>query len=182
MTVTGRLRRRVAFASPLVFAIACWRSTDPVDPAAAREPASRAGGAPSDARPEAAISADRPSVAAAPVDAAVPVDGAAPSPQSTQRTSSTASLLSRSRPGTAIARVIAVSVTADAMVVTIAAGTNRGVRQDWLCQLINNDDGPADTDDCTILRVDKAVTMARTKLTADQIRVYSRAVLAPPPP
>lgn len=181
MTVTGQLRRRVAFASPLVLAIACWRSTEPVDPAAAREPAPGAAIVPSDARAEAARSADRSSVAAVPIDAADPADAAAPNPLPTRRRSSTGGGLTITPSGTVIARVIGVSVQGSSAIVTIGAGSSSGVRRDWQCQLVNNGAPAAGLDDCVILRVDKAVTIARTKLTSDRIGGYSRAVLTPPP-
>jgi hypothetical protein len=166
---------------PLVLAIACWRSTEPVDPAAAREPAPGAAIAPSDTRVGAARSADRSSVAAVPIDAADPADAAAPNPLPVRRRSSTGRPPTITPSGTVIARVIGISVQGNSAIVTIGAGTSSGVRWGWQCQLINADGRSVDTDDCVILRVDKGVTVARTKLTSDQIRGYSRALLAPPP-
>jgi hypothetical protein len=123
------------------------------------------------------MSADRSSVAAVPIDAADPADAAAPTPLPA-RPRSTAGHSPTITPSV-IARVIGVSVDGSSVIVTIAAGSSSGVRGDWQCQLVNNS-GPASGLDCVILRVDKALTVARTKL-LDQIRGYSRALLAPPP-
>jgi hypothetical protein len=189
MKVAGWLRRRFAFASPFAIVIACWRSSEPVEPvepAAAHEHAPVAAIAPSNAMPEAPITAGARSVTAVPIDAAQLADAAAPgitNPLPTHRKPPTANPPSTTAnpSGEIIARVIAVSVTGNAVVVTVTAGTNLGVAKDWHCQLIDQDDRPAHNDGCMIVRVDMRITVLKVKLTTDQIRGYLRARLTPPP-
>ena len=185
MKIAGWLRRRLACASPFVIVAACWRSSEPVEPAAAREPAPVAVIVPSDALAETPITADAPPVTTVPIDAAELADGAAPRithPLPAQGKPPTANPpTTASSPGAIIARVIAISVTGGTIIVTVAAGSNQGVAKNWSCQLIDQDDRPAQDDGCMIVRVDKVVTVLKAKLPSDRIRAHSRARLTPPP-
>jgi hypothetical protein len=188
MKVAGWLRRHLAFASPFVIVAACWRSSEPVEPvepAAAREPAPLAAIAPSDALTETPITADAPPVTTVPIDAAELADAAAarinPLPAHRRPPTANPPSTTASSPAAIIARVIAISVTGGTIIVTVAAGSNQGVARNWSCQLIDQDDQPAQDDGCMIVRVDKVVTVLKVKLTFDQIRAHRRARLTPPP-
>ncbi|HEY0477597.1 MAG TPA: hypothetical protein VGD37_08730 [Kofleriaceae bacterium] len=185
MKVARWLRRRLAVASPLVIVIACWRSTDPVEPAAARRPAPVGGGAPSDATPEVPITAAAPPVKAVPVTA-VPADAAAPGITGgvpTRRKPATAQPRSTmtTPSGAVIAHVIGTTIQGSTTLLTVGAGSNYGIARTWSCELIDEDEQSPPDGGCVIIRVDKAVTMVKAKLTFDQIRVHRRARLTPPP-
>jgi hypothetical protein len=186
MRLAGWLRRRLSFASAFVIVAACWRSSEPVEPAAAREPAPVvAVVAPSDALTETAITADAPPATTVPIDAAELADGAAPRithalpAQGIPPTANPPT--TPSSPAAIIARVIGISVAGSTIIITVAAGRNQGVARDWSCQLIDQHGRPVQNDGCMIVRVDKLVTVLKAKLTADRIRAHPRARLTPPP-
>ena len=85
------------------------------------------------------------------------------------------------KPPPVIARIIAVSIQGSEMIITIAAGSNSGITKDWTAQVLRGDiDEPLPGGAITIVRVDKAITVAKVRLTGDQIKSHSRVKLSPP--
>lgn len=157
----------LAFASPLMVVVACWRSTDPVEPAPS---------IPADARP----------VAAVPIDAEPPPEAPTPGithrrPRATNPATPLPLPATALPPGTVVARVIGVNVSGSELFITVGAGTDGGVVRGSSCQLIGANSRPAVDKVCTIVRFDRRVTVLKTTLNPDQIRAHSSALLIPPP-
>jgi hypothetical protein len=78
-------------------------------------------------------------------------------------------------------RVINSSIQGSEVIVTIAAGTNSGVQSNWNAQVMRGDsDQPLAGGTITVIRVDKAVTVGKAKLTADQLLANPRVRLSAP--
>lgn len=81
-----------------------------------------------------------------------------------------------------IARVVRTQVHGGDVLLTVGAGKDRGVRDDWSCAVLrDNTNVPLAGGDCVIIRVDKITTLAKTHLTMDQAYVHTRVRLAPKP-
>ena len=85
------------------------------------------------------------------------------------------------KPPPVIARVIAMSIHGDELIITIGAGANSGVGPDWKAQLLRgeSEDLLAGVE-IAIVRVDKALTVGRIKASSKQLRWHSRVKLSPP--
>ncbi|MEO7735140.1 MAG: hypothetical protein ABIY55_29570 [Kofleriaceae bacterium] len=162
--MAGWLRRDLALAAPFVIVVACWRSNEPVGPAAAPARPRVVRGAAPDER----ASWDDASDAPDPVDAgpaAAPPLGPWPPPITSP----------------IIARVIARRLVDGGSLLTLPVGVVEGISTDWRCQLINEAERPAATDDgCVILQATPHTTVLKTKLDYDQILAHSRAALTRP--
>jgi hypothetical protein len=107
-------------------------------------------------------------------DAETVVD--APSPVATRPAWAT----TRTRPAPVLARVIGLQSSDGASIAMVAAGVAQGIASDWRCELVNDREEPVDGDDCTIIRTDQRMTVLKTKLDPEQVRIHSRARLTPP--
>ena len=86
-----------------------------------------------------------------------------------------------SAPGTVTGRVIARAITGSWQVITIAAGTNSGVQPGWTATILRGDTNePLAGGAVEVLRVDKAMTVGKTSVTADQLSANPRIRLSPP--
>jgi len=81
-----------------------------------------------------------------------------------------------------IGRIIGSSIQGSELIVTIAAGTNSGVAANWTAHVLSGGSGetPLPGGDIKVIRVDKAVTVGKTKLTNDQVLSNPRVKLAAP--
>jgi hypothetical protein len=78
------------------------------------------------------------------------------------------------------ARVIGVNVRTD-VIIQIAAGSSQGIKPSWRGHVLRGDtDERMVEGDITLIRVDKHVTLARTKLTTDLITKNPYVRLSPP--
>jgi hypothetical protein len=79
------------------------------------------------------------------------------------------------------ARVSAFRVLRDHVLVTISAGSDRGVDKSWRVQLLRGATGaPLAGGKLVIVRVGRDRTLAKTQLTADEIAPNPEVLLAPP--
>jgi hypothetical protein len=121
-----------------------------------------------------------------PVDAAAPADAAAPGitggvPTRRKPAIGSPASTAANPSGAVIARVIGISIQGSTTIFTAGAGSNQGIARTWSCELIDEDDQSPPDGGCVITRVDKAVTIAKAKLTYDRIRMHRRARFTPPP-
>jgi hypothetical protein len=81
-----------------------------------------------------------------------------------------------------IGRIVNSQVQGSEMIVTIAAGSNSGVAPNWTAHVLTGSSGvtPLPGGDIKVIRVDKQVTIGKTKLTQDQLLNNPRAKLAAP--
>jgi len=67
------------------------------------------------------------------------------------------------------------------LIITIGAGSNSGVKKGWTAVMLRGEsDSPLPGGDITIVRIDKASTIGKVQLTADQVKVNYRVKLSPP--
>jgi hypothetical protein len=79
-----------------------------------------------------------------------------------------------------IRRIIAVSLQGSTTVITIAAGSNDGVRKTWKACLVRGDsDEPLPGGEVEVIRVDKAVTIGKIHSTPDHLAGNRRVLLTP---
>jgi hypothetical protein len=80
-----------------------------------------------------------------------------------------------------IARIIGNNVQGSEVIITIGAGSNSGVQKNWGASVLRGEsDQPLAGGDVTVIRVDKAVTVGKVRLTTDQLSANSRVRLAAP--
>lgn len=78
-------------------------------------------------------------------------------------------------------RVIQNSVQGGETIITISAGSDKGVAKGWRGQVLRGDtDTPMVGGDVIVIRVDKTRTTGKTKLTVDQISANPYVKLSPP--
>jgi hypothetical protein len=80
-----------------------------------------------------------------------------------------------------IGRIINSSIQGGNVIVTIGAGTNSGIATTWKATVLRGDsDQPLAGGDIDVVRVDKAVTIGKVRLTTDQLLSNSRVRLSAP--
>jgi hypothetical protein len=80
-----------------------------------------------------------------------------------------------------VARIIGNAVSGQDVIITIGAGSNSGVQKDWTATVLRGDTNqPLAGGEVTVIRVDKAVTVGKVRLTMDQLAANSRVRLAAP--
>jgi len=81
-----------------------------------------------------------------------------------------------------IGRVINTAIQGSELTVTIGAGSSSGIRSNWTAHVLsgNNGEQPLAGGEIKVVRVDKAVTVGKVKLTADQLLANPRVRLAAP--
>ncbi len=78
-------------------------------------------------------------------------------------------------------RVLKNEVQGSEVILTIGAGTNQGIAKTWKANVLRGDsDQPLPGGDVTIIRVDKAATIGKVRLTTDQIKANDRVKFSPP--
>lgn len=80
-----------------------------------------------------------------------------------------------------LGRVIGTSIQGSEVIVTIGAGSNSGIAPNWTAHILSGgSDQPLAGGEIKIVRVDKAVTVGKVRLTADQLLANPRVRLAAP--
>jgi len=80
-----------------------------------------------------------------------------------------------------VTRIINSQIQGSEVIVTIGAGQNSGVAPNWTAHVLSGgSDQPLAGGDIKVIRVDKAVTVGKVKLTADQLLANPRVKLAAP--
>jgi hypothetical protein len=80
-----------------------------------------------------------------------------------------------------IGRIINSSIQGGNVIVTIGAGTNSGIATTWKATVLRGDsDQPLAGGDIDLVRVDRAVTIGKVRLTTDQLLSNSRVRLSAP--
>jgi hypothetical protein len=80
-----------------------------------------------------------------------------------------------------VARVIAVSVQGNDVVITLGIGSDEGVGTDWKGNVLRGDsEALLDGGGLTIIRVDHKKTYAKARLTTDQVNANQKVKLSPP--
>lgn len=80
-----------------------------------------------------------------------------------------------------IGRIIGSSIQGSELIVTIGAGSNSGVQSNWTAHVLSGSgDQALAGGEIKVVRVDKAVTVGKVKLTADQLLANPRVRLAAP--
>jgi hypothetical protein len=80
-----------------------------------------------------------------------------------------------------VGRIIGSSIQGSEVIVTIGAGSNSGISPDWTAHVLSgNTNNPLAGGDIKVVRVDKAVTVGKTRLTADQLLANPRVKLSAP--
>jgi len=80
-----------------------------------------------------------------------------------------------------VTRIINSSIQGSEVIVTIGAGQNSGIAANWTAHVLSGgSDQPLAGGDIKVIRVDKAVTVGKVKLTADQLLANPRVRLAAP--
>ena len=78
-------------------------------------------------------------------------------------------------------RVLKYEVQGSDTILTIGAGTNQGLSKSWKATVLRGDsDSPMSGGDITIIRVDKAATVGKVRLTTDQVKANDRVKFTPP--
>ena len=78
-------------------------------------------------------------------------------------------------------RVLKNEVQGADTIITIGAGTNSGIQKTWRATVLRGDtDQPLSGGEVQIIRVDKAATVGKVKLTTDQIKANDRVKFSPP--
>lgn len=79
-------------------------------------------------------------------------------------------------------RVLKYEVQGSETVLTIGAGSNQGIAKGWRATVLRGDSGdqPMSGGDITIVRIDKAATIGKVRLTTDQIKANDRVKFSPP--
>lgn len=79
------------------------------------------------------------------------------------------------------ARVVALRMQGDHAVITLSAGANAGIGKDWRGIVLRGlTHEPLAAAQVTIVRVDERGTIARVKLTAEQVAANPRVRFSPP--
>jgi hypothetical protein len=79
------------------------------------------------------------------------------------------------------ARVISAGVSGGDTLITVSAGSSKGVQKTWRGQVLRGDsDAALAGGEVTVIRVDKNVTVGKVKLTTDQINQNPYVKLSPP--
>lgn len=82
-------------------------------------------------------------------------------------------------PAPMIRRIIGWSIQGSTTIITIAAGSNDGVRKDWKVWLLRGDsDEPLPGHEVQVIRVDKSVTVGKVRSAVDR-RGGARVLLRP---
>jgi len=80
-----------------------------------------------------------------------------------------------------IGRIIGSSIQGSEVIVTIGAGSNSGIAPNWTAHVLSGaSDQPLAGGEVKVVRVDKAVTVGKVHLTADQLLANPRVRLAAP--
>jgi hypothetical protein len=80
-----------------------------------------------------------------------------------------------------VGRIINSSISGNEVIVTIGAGSNSGIAADWTAHVLNgSSQNPLAGGDIKVIRVDKQVTVGKTKLTPDQLLSNPRVKLSAP--
>ena len=80
-----------------------------------------------------------------------------------------------------IGRIINSSISGSEVIVTIGAGSNSGIAADWTAHVLSgSSQNPLAGGDIKVVRVDKQVTVGKTKLTPDQLLSNPRVKLSAP--
>jgi len=80
-----------------------------------------------------------------------------------------------------VGRIIGSSIQGTEVIVTIGAGSNSGVAPDWTAHVLSgSSNNPLAGGEIKVVRVDKAVTVGKTRLTADQLLANPRVKLSAP--
>jgi hypothetical protein len=80
-----------------------------------------------------------------------------------------------------IGRIIESKIQGNELIVTIGAGSNSGIASNWTARVLSGSgDSLLAGGDIKVVRVDKAVTVGKTKLTADQLLANPRVKLSAP--
>lgn len=80
-----------------------------------------------------------------------------------------------------IGRIINSSILGSEVIVTIGAGSNSGIAADWTAHVLSgSSQNPLAGSDIKVIRVDKQVTVGKTKLTPDQLPSNPRVKLSAP--
>jgi len=78
-------------------------------------------------------------------------------------------------------RVLKYLVQGSDTIITIGAGTNQGIAKGWKATILRGDsDSPMSGGDITLIRIDKAATIGKVRLTTDQVRANDRVKFTPP--
>ena len=78
-------------------------------------------------------------------------------------------------------RVVGIQLAGRFVIVTLKGGTNRGISRDWTGSLLRGGSSNALTGgELEIIKVTKSKTVARVKLTIDQVSANKSALLSPP--
>src|SRR3954469_22888787 len=78
-----------------------------------------------------------------------------------------------------VGRIINSSISGNEVIVTIGAGSNSGVGADWTAHVLSGSgQNPLAGGDIKVIRVDKQVTVGKTKLTPDQLLSNPRVKLS----
>ena len=84
------------------------------------------------------------------------------------------------RPDPVTGRVVDLEVSGDARVVTVMAGSDKGVAKTWHARLLEGDSTkPLPDGEAIIIRIDKRTTIIKTTLTEQQIRANRIVQFAP---
>lgn len=80
-----------------------------------------------------------------------------------------------------VTRVLKNEVQGSDTIITIGAGSNSGIAKGWRATVLRGDtDQPLSGGDVTIIRIDKAATVGKVRLTTDQIKANDRVKFSPP--
>ncbi len=80
-----------------------------------------------------------------------------------------------------VGRIIGSSIQGSEVIITIGAGSNSGIAPDWTAHVLSGTgNNPLAGGDIKVVRVDKAVTVGKTRLTADQLLANPRVKLSAP--
>lgn len=78
-------------------------------------------------------------------------------------------------------RVLKNEVQGSDTIITIGAGSNSGIAKGWRATVLRGDtDQPLSGGEVTIIRIDKAATVGKVRLTTDQIKANDRVKFSPP--
>ncbi len=78
-------------------------------------------------------------------------------------------------------RVLKNEVQGSDTIITIGAGSNSGIGKGWRATVLRGDsDAPLSGGEVIIIRIDKAATVGKVKLTTDQIKANDRVKFSPP--
>lgn len=80
-----------------------------------------------------------------------------------------------------LGRVLKNEVQGGDVIITIAGGSNSGVKKGWRATVLRGQsDEPLPGGDVTIIRIDKGTTIGKVRLTTDQVKANNRVKLSPP--